>query len=1417
MSTPGKYVRAPSISSDDDTDELASAEGISGLYVRACPGPIIEERQSEESRNLDAPDNQLELANKLKELESVIQVLRNRNDSHPGNSSTVLASAPRGSSDITATEGNIRWDSITPFPKNVPASKMWEAWMCFIEDFELASSLSNVKNPKRRVELLLLSMGEELKGVVRAAKLRPDPDSDNCYEIFKNNIDRYLKSMTDPAAEHESFLNMRQEDGESAVNFHARLSRKVQLCGYSPDDQDRFVRTQLLRGLRNQELKKAARMYGHDSNFIVQSATRAEGFQAEVTPSATESSTFIVSAGQYRGSQDRFKRKAEQQEKRFGNSSKRFRPNRTVADGGRAHPRVEMTRRNRCPRCFRSSHMGSECPAKWRNCNSCGAVGHFAVACRGHRVNVVKDEEVSTRAAIEDSKDQQINALSLQDVLIDCRVGSSNPIKFLIDSGADVNVLGGADWDNLEQQLRACKVELIPLERTINRNLQAYASNKPMEVEHAFTATVEAVGGTKPPVTADFLVVRAGKRSLLGRVTASDMGLLKVGETINTCESGIFPKMPGVKVKFSVDDSIPPVRNAYYNIPAAYREGARRRLEEMEARGIIERVTQAPQWISGMSAVPKGKEDFRLVVNMRPPNKAIKREHFRMPSIDEMRIKLHGAKYFSKLDLSNAFYHIELNEESRELTTFLSENGMFRFTRLMFGVNCAPEIFQREMTRILKDVKNKIVFIDDILLFAGTIEELRKTVSQVLQILRSNNLSLNTDKCEFDRTNIRFLGHELNEKGFNIEESKVGDVRKFRRPTTASELRSFLGLASFVSPYINNFADISSPLWMVASSQKWSWGEDQEKAFELIKNRIIHSTVTLGYFSECDRTYLYTDASPRALGAVLVQQNEDGIYRIISFASKSLTTTERKYAQNQREALSAVWAVEHFSYFLLGRHFDSKRALTRADGWALRLSPYDYDIEYIRGHENIADPSSRLYDGEDGAFNEEVSPWEICSLNSQSVDFLTEEEIRESTKNDDTLLLVISSLDTGKWSKDLARFKAVAEDLRYTDGIVSKNGCAVIPEGLQKKALEIAHAGHPLEAKFKSILRSRVWWPGMSGDAEKWVKACATCAVNGRPERPPPMQRSFAPKAAWETIALDFNGPYLKFGNITILVIIDLRSRYAIARPVKSTKFEYTKEVLDSVFEKEGFPRAIKSDNGPPFNGEDYARYCSERGIQVIFSTPFYPQQNGLVEGFMKIVNKAMCTAVSTGANYQRELQSAVQAYNAADHSITKVSPEEALSGRKIKRGLPLLHYGKSNHNEVELDVRDREAKLLSKSREDARRGARACKVKPGDTVIVERQTRSKGESRFGSKRYVVSDERNGSLVLCDSEGQKLKRHVSQTKKVQEWRQQQSTGEQDHNPELPPDGGREQRPAREKRTPSYLSDYIRELEQNPKS
>lgn len=1026
---------------------------------------------------------------------------------------------------------------------------------------------------------------------------------------------------------------------------------------------------------------------------------------------------------------------------------------------------------------------------------------------------------------------QLINSLSLSDVLVNCSVGSSKPISFLIDSGADANVIGGKDWECLETQARNKLIHL-EYDDVVHPHLKAYAADQPMSVSKIFWANIEVEGLNKPVVRAKFLVIPKGRRSLLGRETASDLKLLLVGQAVNCSEEvdrvDIFPKVPGVKVNFSIDKSVPPVRNAYFNVPAAYREAAKVRLEEMEARGIIEKITTAPEWISGMSAVPKGKDDFRLVVNMRAPNRAIKREYFRLPLLNDMKTKLHGARYFTKLDLTSAYYHLELSPESRELTTFLAENGMYRFTRLMFGVNCAPEIFQREMTRILDGIDNVIVYIDDVLIFAATLENLRKTVARVLKALRENNLTLNTAKCEFDCERIKWLGHELDKDGFHVDGAKIANIQNFREPSTVSELRSFLGLASYVSPYIKHFADMTSPLWKVVTSHTWQWGPEQTKAFEETKTKIANTTVALGYFSDNDKTVLYTDASPVALGAVLTQESDDGSKRIISFASKSLTSTEKKYAQNQREALGAVWAVEYFSFFLLGRRFtlrtdargvsfilnrtreDSKRALTRADGWALRLSPYNYEVEYIRGRDNIADPSSRLYGGMDEPFNEDSTPWEIASLEANTVKILTEDEIREATKQDETLMMVSSALKHDKWPKQINRYFSVRDELCVKDGIVLKGGRAVIPESLQEKALTVAHEGHPLAAKLKTILRERVWWPGMAGDAEKWVKACQSCAVNGRPEKTTPMVRTLVPKTAWETIALDFNGPYAKFGGIYILVIVDYRSRYIIARPVKSTSFEQTKKVLDEIFEREGFPDTMKSDNGPPFNGDEYSRFCHERGIKTIFSTPHFPQQNGMVENYMKIINKSMAVAVSTGSNYNQELQAAIQAHNAASHSVTKVPPEEIMRGRRIKRGLPLLNRERPDHDNDELDERDKEMKQKSKEREDSRRGARKCPLKLGDTVIVERLSRAKGDSRFGAQRYTVMGEKNGSLVLGDDEGRTIKRHVSQTKKVFKWRDQvvtKHTAPRDHN-----DDSLTHRSTRNRRAPGHLQDYVRMAE-----
>ncbi|XP_062541995.1 uncharacterized protein K02A2.6-like [Armigeres subalbatus] len=685
------------------------------------------------------------------------------------------------SQDYDRSTGNtniVRWDHITPFPSGVPACKMWEEWNRFLQNFEIAASLGNVVNSAQRSKLLFLCLGQELQGIVRAARLLPNLTDPNCYSVFVNNVQGYLQSMPDTAAEHEAFAAMKQEPKESAVAFHARLQEKVQLCGYSLPDQGRFVRAQLLKGLRNRDLTKTARIYNYDINFIVQSATREEAYMAETTQHAG-SEISAVHRGNWKQPMELQRKRKRNDEPDDRHESKRYRGPDKRREG----------RNQRCKRCNRPSHRSSaNCPALNKNCNGCGERGHFIATCRKRRVsNVQREADRANPPGWTDEEEEEdkkkINALSLNDVLVDCSIGSSSPITFMIDSGADVNVIGGNDWTRLKRAFHGGHAKLHPVPVPSANELHAYGSRKPITINAAFKAEICVPGTKRPSIETTFYVANEGGRSLLGRSAASDMSLLHVGIDINNCGDKMdkqeFPKVPGIRIKFSVDKKVSPVKNAYYNVPAAFRDGARNRVLDMENRGIIERVTKAPNWISGMSAVAKGKDDFRLVVNMRGPNKAINREYYRLPLLEEMKVKLHGARYFSKLDLSNAYYHLELCEESRDLTTFLTEMGMFRFTRLMFGVNCAPEIFQREMVRILEGVENLIVYIDDILMFAATIEELHTTVAQVLRILRAHNLTVNENKCEFDRTRLKFLGHELDKDGFHIEEAKVKSIRCF--------------------------------------------------------------------------------------------------------------------------------------------------------------------------------------------------------------------------------------------------------------------------------------------------------------------------------------------------------------------------------------------------------------------------------------------------------------------------------------------------------------------------------------------------------------------------------------------------------------------------------------------------------------
>lgn len=269
---------------------------------------------------------------------------------------------------------SIRWDHVKPFPIGIPANKMWEEWNRYIEKFEIAVSLSNM-NPAKQTQLLYLSMGTELQEIVKAGKLR---------RPFVTNIKNYFRSMTDTAAEHEAFSRMKQESGESAVAFHARLMCKVPACNYS-GDEDKFVHAQLLKGLRNRELVRQARIHQFDTNCIVQSATREDAFEAEIRQQEGSNVFEVRRAQGYPPSTQRNRKHPNFGSRADEPPTKQYRSNNLN--------QRSQENRQRCTRCFQFRHRNGQCPALGRSCNHCGKRGHFAAACRQKRVNTVRYEQ----------------------------------------------------------------------------------------------------------------------------------------------------------------------------------------------------------------------------------------------------------------------------------------------------------------------------------------------------------------------------------------------------------------------------------------------------------------------------------------------------------------------------------------------------------------------------------------------------------------------------------------------------------------------------------------------------------------------------------------------------------------------------------------------------------------------------------------------------------------------------------------------------------------------------------------------------------------------------------------------------------------------------------------------------------------
>lgn len=335
------------------------------------------------------------------------------------------------------------------------------------------------------------------------------------------------------------------------------------------------------------------------------------------------------------------------------------------------------------------------------------------------------------------------------------------------------------------------RIKIINQRHKASKTFYGYGSRDPLKVMGSFEADVKIADRTEH---ATFYIIQDGTKNLLGRETAMKIGVLKIGLDINEIETKAFPKFKNIQVNITIDDNVQPVSQPYRRIPIPLEEKVNDKIKELIDKDIIEEVDKSSKWVSPIVPVLKDNGEIRICVDMRRANKAILRENHPLPTIDTILPKMRNAKLFSKLDIKDAFHQLELHPDSRHITTFITNKGLFRYKRLMFGIKCAPEVFQKTLERILLKCEGCINFIDDILIFGKDKEEHDRRLGRVLKTLEENDVVLRKDKCLIGKTEIQFLGHEFSQKGIRPLQKYVSSIQGFRPPINIGELQSFLGL-----------------------------------------------------------------------------------------------------------------------------------------------------------------------------------------------------------------------------------------------------------------------------------------------------------------------------------------------------------------------------------------------------------------------------------------------------------------------------------------------------------------------------------------------------------------------------------------------------------------------------------------------
>ncbi|GKE93223.1 putative nucleotidyltransferase, ribonuclease H, partial [Tanacetum coccineum] len=345
-----------------------------------------------------------------------------------------------------------------------------------------------------------------------------------------------------------------------------------------------------------------------------------------------------------------------------------------------------------------------------------------------------------------------------------------------------------------------------------------------------------------------------------------------------------------------------------------------------------------------------------MCIDYHELNKLTVKNCYPLPRIDDLFDQLQGSNIYSKIYLRSGYHQLRVREEDISKTAFRTRYGHYEFQVMPFGLTNAPAVFMDLMNRVYKPYLDKfmIVFIDDILIYSRNEKEHEEHLKTILELLKKEELYAKFSKCEFWINMIKFLGHVIDSSGIHVDPTKIEAVKNWASPTTPSEIRQILRLAGYYRRFIEGFSKIAKPMTeLTQKDRKFDWGEEQETAFQLLKQKLCDAPI-LALPEGSDDFVVYCDASIKGLGAVLMQR-----MKVIAYASRQLKIHEKNYTTHDLELGAVVFALKIWRHYLYGTKY-VKYLNMRQRRWIELLSDYDCEICYHPGKENvIADALSR--------------------------------------------------------------------------------------------------------------------------------------------------------------------------------------------------------------------------------------------------------------------------------------------------------------------------------------------------------------------------------------------------------------------------------------------------------------------------